>query len=318
MRVASNIAALRKDRTLQQQAQAAMFAARGAWQGDAGAAAVLADLERFGRGARLPACGVLAELFLEGDAARRFAEGFCGTFAESLRDAPLGHLPFRHGFDGVLSTLLLARAGSARLTLVAQEPGEYAAERVLFSDALRHDAVIAGEAAGRVTTRHADGALHDLARSLRSGDRLELDLARQTLFVTRVECRLVTLRLQRDAPMPGPVREVSRVDGRLLKQSAGDIRHSRNQMMVALLGRMKRSEAAPLLAEIAGEAGPNTLRWEALREVLALDAAAGFVVLCRIARSATDPLAGPAGVLRAQLIEAHRELLAFEVAQCPA
>jgi len=316
MRVAPAIAALRKDRAPQVRAQAAMFAARDGWQAEAAVAQVLVDLEEFGRGAPLSACLALAELFAAGEAARQFADGFCSAFAGALGGEPFGQLPFRHGFDGVLSTLLLARSGKARLTLVAHEPGEYGASSVLFSDGVRHDAVIAGEATARLTTRLADGSFEHDRLNLALHARLALDLSRKALFVERVERRLVALRLQRDAPMPGPVREFSLADGRLLQQSAGDVRHSRLEMMCALLGRMERREAAPLIAEIAGEAWPDTLRWQALREALALDTATGFAALGRIARSSLDPLAAPAGALRAQLIEAHPELLQLEETQC--
>jgi hypothetical protein len=88
-------------------------------------------------------------------------------------------------------------------------------------------------------------------------------------------------------------------------------------MMLALLGRMKCSEAAPLMAEIGIEQGADSLRWEALREALALDTAMGFAALCRVARSPLDPLAAPAGALRGQLIETHPQLRAFEEARCP-
>ncbi|HEY7806280.1 MAG TPA: hypothetical protein VIC34_03685 [Croceibacterium sp.] len=316
MRVAPDIAALRKDRAPQLQAQAAMFAAREAWQFEAGVAQVLADLEEFGRGAPLSSCLALAELFATGEAAGQFADRFSSAFAGVLAREPLGQLPFRHGYDGVLSTLLLARSGPARLTLVAHEPGKYEASSVLFSDGARHDAVIAGEATARLTTRLVDGSFEHDRLNLAAQARLALDLSRKALFVERVERRLVALRLQRDAPMAGPVREFSLADGRLLQQSAGEPRHSRHEMMVALLGRMKRREAAPLIAEIAGEAWPDTLRWQALREALALDTAIGFAALGRIARSSLDPLAVPAGALRAQLIEAHPELRQFEEAQC--
>lgn len=318
MRVAPDIAALRKDRAPQLRAQAAMFAARAAWQGRAAVAPVLADLQDFGRGAALSACPALAELFATGEAAGLFVAGFSSAFADALAGEPLGQLPFRHGLDGVLSTLLLARSGTARLTLVALEPGEYEAAGVLFSDAVRHDAVIGGAAVARLTTRLADGAFEHDRLDLGSGGRLALDLSRRALFVERVERRLVVLRLRRDAPLPEPMREYSLADGGLLQQSAGDIRHSRHEMMVALLGRMQRREAAPTIAEIAGEAWPDALRWEALREALALDTAAGFAALCRIARSPADTLSAPAGALRAQLIEAHPELLEFEEAQCRA
>ena len=112
------------------------------------------------------------------------------------------------------------------------------------------------------------------------------------------------------------MREYALADGALLQQAAGDIRHSRHEMMVALLGRMKRREAAPLLAEIVVEEGADSLRGEALREALALDTAHGFAALCRVARSPLDPLAAPAGALRGQLIEAHPRLRAFEEALC--
>ena len=88
--------------------------------------------------------------------------------------------------------------------------------------------------------------------------------------------------------------------------------------MLALLGRMRRAEAAPTMAAMAREAGPDGLRWQALREALALDTAEGFRALCHVARASDDPLAMPAGALRAQLVEAHPELLALEKQPCRA
>lgn len=293
-----------------------MRAAREAWQKEACVAPVLGELDGFGHGAPLSACPALAELFGESGSAERFVARFCARFAAALAGERLGQLPFRHGFDGVLSTLLLARSSTARIMLVAQEPGEYEATSVLFSDAVRHDAVIAGEATARATTRRADASFGHEQRRLAAGGRLTFDLSRRALFVRRVERRLVTLRLHRAARMPGPMREYSLADGRLLQQSAGDIRHSRHEMMLALLGRMKRHEAAPLMAAIACEEWPDALRWEALREALALDTATGFTALGRIARSPADPLAAPAGALRAQLVEAHPELCEFEELLC--
>jgi len=318
MRVAPTIAALRKNPLPQARAQAAMVGAREAWQSAPGVAAAVAELDAFGRGAPLSACLALADLFAAGTAAGKFAARFCAAFTGVLAGQPFGQLPFRHAFDGVVSTLLLARSGTAQLTLVAQEPGEYDTTSVLFSDGARHDAVIAGHATARLTTRFADGAFEHDRLELAAGTRLALDLSRRALFVEHVGKRLVTLRLHRTSPMPQPTREHALADGRLLQQSAGDIRHSRHEMMIALLGRMKRREAAPLIAEITGEEWPETLRWEALREALALDTATGFVALCRIARSPADPLAAAAGALRAQLVEAPTELLAFEELQCHA
>jgi hypothetical protein len=136
--------------------------------------------------------------------------------------------------------------------------------------------------------------------------------------VLEVERHLVALRLVRTAAEPGPSREYDLADGALLRQSAGDLRASRHEMMLSLLGRMGRAEAAPLMAAVATEPGGDSLRWQALRECLALDTATGFRALSAVARESDDPLAGSAGALRAQLVEAHPQLRDLEAGPCPA
>ena len=140
MRVDPAIAALRGERTPQRRAQATMVAACDAWRAEARVAPILADLAKYGGGASLAECPALARLFAPGADAARFADGFGAVFAKALAGEPLGQLPFRHNFDGALATLLLARAGTAQLTLIAQEPGDYQTTSAIFSDAARHDA----------------------------------------------------------------------------------------------------------------------------------------------------------------------------------
>jgi hypothetical protein len=62
---------------------------------------------------------------------------------------------------------------------------------VIFSDALRHEIVLAGRGAARRSQRAADGRLSHDELALEPGARLALDLARQALVVHRVETRLV-------------------------------------------------------------------------------------------------------------------------------
>ena len=140
----------------------------------------------------------------------------------------------------------------------------------------------------------------------------------QALQLLAVERRLVALRLHRTARNPEPTREYDLVSGALLRQAAGDIRASRHEAALALLGRMRRGEAAPVMAAIAREPGDASLRWQALRECLALDTAAGFAALSGLARAEGDPLAPSARALHAQLIEAHPELRTLGSAACPA
>ena len=114
----------------------------------------------------------------------------------------------------------------------------------------------------------------------------------------------------------GVTREYRLADGRLVHQAAGNPRDSRIELMMALLGRMDRADAAPLLAGIAQEQGSDALRWQALREALALDTLAGFQALTAIARSDDDALAPAAGTLRSQLVETYPQLAGVE--PCPA
>ena len=119
-------------------------------------------------------------------------------------------------------------------------------------------------------------------------------------------------------PRPAPSREYDLASGALLRQAAGDIRTSRHEAMLALLGRMGRVEAAPVMAAIAREPGDASLRWQALRECLALDSGTGFDALCELAGTVADPLAVPSGALRARLSEEHPALRAREPTACPA
>jgi len=323
MRIDPAIHALRADRALQQQAQRAMFAACDAWRQDPAVSGALDELERFGDGAPLEACPALEGLFTGQDEAPALAAALSRHFAAALAAVPFGHPPFRHSYDGAVSTLLLASAGRAHLTLHAREPGTCDHDISGYSDALRYDAVLAGEADARIvrcTQRRGQDlpVLHSEAITLCAGSRIALDLDTETLQVLAARGRLVTLRLHRSAADPRPAREHALEDGRLLRQASGSIRSSRQEMMLALLGRMSRPEAVPTMAAMALDEGDDSLRWQSLRECLALDTATGFATLATLARRAGDPLAAAAGALRAQLVEAHPQLLALESPQCPA
>ena len=316
------IAALRSDRAPQRQAQAAMDAAREAWRAEPGADAMMKDLGRFGDGVPLEACQTLEAVFAETGEAERVTRLLSRHYCAAITANPIGHPPFRHGYDGTASTMLLARAGRAQLMIQAIEPGPRENSGYLFSDAVRFDAVIAGEAEARIVRSlrpHTDVMNFSQERmALRGGERIALDLQSETLAVDSVARRLVILRLIRAAAEPQPMREYDARSGKLLMQSAGTIATSRQEAIIALLGRMGRSDAAPEMARTALGDGDVSLRWQALRECLALDSEEGFCALARLARRADDPLAASAGALRAQLLETHPQLAQLEADQCPA
>ncbi len=101
--------------------------------------------------------------------------------------------------------------------------------------------------------------------TLASGNRLALDYSAEALQVHAVARTLVVLRLQRTAENPRPTRSHALAGGALLHQAAGDIRASLHELMLAMLGRMQRREAAPVMAAMAREPDPS-LRWQGRRE----------------------------------------------------
>ena len=322
MHVHPRIAALRTDREPQRRAQAAMEAARADWRERDCPPGLAEDFAAYGEGRDLGECPVLAALFEKTGAAEALLAGLSQRFCAAIRANPVGHPPFRHGFDGHTASLLLARSGRAQLMLQSREPGTCEISAHVFSDAVRHDAIVAGEATGAlVEMTERPGRTVGLSERpvyLVAGDRQFADLSRQALALCRIERRLVMLRLVRSAEKPGPVREYDAADGSLRQCSAGQIATSRQEAIVTLLARMGRGDAASDIARVAVEDGDISLRWQALREVLALDTRTGFAALCDLAGRPTDPLAAQAGALRAQLLETHPALARLENAPCPA
>src|SRR5688572_8675651 len=150
MRIDPAIAAMRHDPALQRRAQAAMIAASDEWRREPPVIALLADLERFGAGEPLDDCRALDSLFTLATCPGDLIAPLCDRLAGVLEREPFGHPPFRHGFDGKVGTLLLARAGRAQLILQAREPGRWDHHSAGYSDAVRYEAVLAGSAHARV------------------------------------------------------------------------------------------------------------------------------------------------------------------------
>lgn len=318
MQVHPDIAALRSDRAPQRAAQTAIHGAKEAWVNEPGAVDLLKELDAYGKGKPFEACPMLEAVLAGQGEAERLMDALSRHYCKAIAENPIGHPPFRIGFDGMASSILLARAGRAQLMLQAREPGELANAGYLFSDAVRFDAVLGGEAQGRIVRRVSERDGHarfaEEKVHLQPGQRYAFDLDSEALVIDSVSRRLVVLRLMRVADEPQPGRQYCADSGRMLHQSAGTIAISRQETIVALLGRMGRTDAAPAMADLARNSGDTSLRWQAVREALALDSVTGFALLGDLARRADDPLAHQAGALRAQLLETYPELAQLETA----
>ena len=319
-----DLRALRRDDSPQCHAQVALMQAMDDWRARPEVAAMQAELEALSAGAELGLCKHLSALFLpDTDAARRLAADFSAATCAALAAWPLGHVPLRHFTDGVTSTVLIARAVNVTLSLVAID-GDGLGLRpesptVSFGPNHTWEHVLGGSAGVELVECHPTGPRQ--ARLIRReaeigpGSIQYRDGQCDARLLRRIDGALVTLRLQHRRANADVTREYDLASGTLLHQAAGNPRDSRLELMVSLLGRMGRTDAAQPMAELAVSQAGSALRWQALRECLALDTQIGFTALAAIAARGDDALSGPAGALRAQLIEAHPHLL--EVATCP-
>jgi hypothetical protein len=140
---------------------------------------------------------------------------------------------------------------------------------------------------------------------------------KETKIVDHIAAPLTLLRLSRQAEAPLPSLEYRIADGVLLHRAAGDCRESRIELTLALLGRMERRDAVPGMLALT-RTGSDSLRWQALRECLALDSGGGFGALAAVADDPTDPLQAPAASLLADLRARHPQLAQLEREPCPA
>ena len=302
--------ALRDDDTPQRAAQTLLHRTMADWRAGPHGSRLQEELKAFSHGGTVDDFPLLAACFSADDpSAAELVQQLIQMLIHALDQAPLGHVPLRHFTDGTISTLLIARCGGAVLSLVALDGRCHARKpaptSASFPDAECWERVLAGSAEGDLVEALPAGPQQVLisrqSMCLASGMVIHRAAARSALILHKVMGTLVTLRLQRRARKPAPTREYALADGRLLGQAAGSARDSRLELAAALLGQMGRTDAAPLLAAMAQEDDSPALRWQMLRECLALDSGTGFAALGAVARRGGDPLAAPAQALEAQL-----------------
>lgn len=237
-----------------------------------------------------------------------------GWLAERLDQAlallaadPFSLPPVRMFNAPTMGGLVLAEAGPITLSLMIRPfdsvaPNEnsglstalftpgHGLSRILRSGGAQmvryHVAVSEEEEAGQFTAARAARCFSDPARALRTDEWIRIDQAREGfgLIGGKGDVVLVQLFVQRPARLP--IREYALPDGRLVKTAAARRDSSFRQMALALLRMQRRTDAAPLFAA-ASASDDFSLRWQAMREFVALDAAVALPHLRNMAR--TDP-----------------------------
>ena len=287
------------------------------------AASVVGDLGRFASGAELSQCPAAAALVSDRETARKFVDEWIARYCRALELAPLGQPGFQYQSNASASVAMLARDGQAELSLVCYSGLDVDAraepDSGYFAPTERHEIILSGSGILQTASRREVVSGPDdfifASREVGPGSTLSQYGPTETKAFTRIDGCLTLLRLTRPSANPGPTREYRYSDGALLHQASSDKHESCKEMMVALLGEMGRNDAVPAIARLASE-GSGHLRWQALRQCLSLDTARGFEILCSMAISPDDPLAPPAGALRAQLIESYPQLAELEKSPC--
>lgn len=292
----------------------ALASARAQWLASPQVGAVAEDLARFGAGGSLRACAALRALVHDHSAARRFAEGLIGALLAHLRQRPLGEAPFRFKVSRGLATIQLMEDGGATLSLVAYEPLAQAEppRTALFSDREVHEIALSGEASGVRHMWQGEGDLVCEPLRWRAGDTIRLRPrceARQVLGVAR---SLLLLQLTREPARPAPTRLVSLETGETLRTASGDKSASQTVMALGVLGALREYSALDVMERTALNRNEDSeVRWEAVRQSLALGPARGLAILSALAARAGDTLCAPAGALKTQLLDAQPGLRAL-------
>ncbi len=323
MHTGPGLQTLRADPSVQQRAQEAVEQARTAWLARPEIGHLRRDLARYGAGKALDELPALGELMRSREKAAALAEGLASAMCAVLSRQPFAQIPLRHNYSDRLALVHVLREARSILSLVLYEPGErQPAATACFGSGERHELCLAGQALTRlVSLGDADRGSRSVSierGTMTPGERTSFDNARETKLVDSVaRGGMVQLRLSRAIENPPPAREYRLSDGALVHQAAGDRGESRRELAMALLGRMERGDAVPAMQDLANR-GPPHLRWQALRECLALDTCRGFASLCAIAADPADELSTAAASLRTQLVAVHPQLGSLEAARSPA
>jgi hypothetical protein len=313
VRVHPALAALRSDRASQRFARQALEQALAGWRGDPLTRRVAGELAAHDRGAPLARCEALAEVMRDHRRARDWAEQLIAAMIAALRAHPLAEVPLRcRSSDGAAAVRLLVSGGSS-LTLSALVPAEASApQTVLFADRSGVDLVLAGEARGTeydlIEGAQGTTALEQFERVWRPGVRSELTATRTRRMVPS-SGPVLLLQLTRVPPAPRPTRQVCVRSGAVLSRASGDKQASRDHLALAVLGALEHRPALGVMAAVARAPGREAdLRWEAVRQSLALDPARGVELLDTLAQGDNPCLAGAATRLRQNLLAAHPQL----------
>ncbi len=275
---------------------------------------IIEELTAYSRGTLLADCPRLLEVVSDHGAARGFVDRLCDVMMAATRERWLCEVPFRFKTSRGLSTMQLIDAGTAKLSITAYEPmpDMKAPRTVLFADFDAHEIVISGEASGVMHRLHGVGTLQSAAQHWKAGDVIETAARVEARQVIAVNQSLLVLQLTREPAAPQPTVQVSLADGAVIRTASGDKSASQALMAISVLGALGARSALNVMGDTALNTDEDRdVRWEAVRQMLALDGRIGLGLLADLERRPGDALATPAQALKAQLLAYQPQLHDF-------
>lgn len=177
--------------------------------------------------------------------------------------------------------------------------------------------VSAAEEGGCFTAATASPCVYAGEQVLHAGDVIAVDQAREAVNIIGGTGDVVMVQLTIQSPSPLPLREYDGRTGRLTGVASSQRANSFRQMGLALLRQMERRDAAPLfVAELASR--DFALRWQVMREFVALDAGAALPHLCDMATDDPHPeLRRAAASARDLVVKYHADAAVSRARPCP-
>lgn len=212
--------------------------------------------------------------------------------AEMARD-PMHDPPIRFQRGAECATVLLLDHPVATVTLGLRAPRDtapgalmVASGRLWMLRVLRGGGGWIERRAISSAARISDAAGAIAAEPLRDGGLVRIDGRREATLLVPGAAPALTLTASIHADAAPLVRAWRRDDGTFERAASGDDRASRHEMLLRFLRAVDRRDAVPAF-EAASRDGSYALRWAAVREWLALDAATAMPRLAAMA--ARDP-----------------------------
>jgi len=269
------------------------------------------EMAQYAAGRELSDCSALAELVSDLSIANGFIQQVQAPFLQALQGKILGEVPFRYKASGGLAMIRLMEAGGATLSLAAYEPLDAMQEpkSALFSDRDVRELIVNGVGLAWRHRLDQSGQLQSEKLPLQAGQCLRQRANCETRQIVNVERSLLVLQLTREPVRPQPMREVDLSSSTVLRVASGDKSASQALMALSVLGALGSHASLNVMEHTAFHSGEDVdVRWEAVRQVLGLDAKRGLQVLGSLSERLDDPLAKPASSLRDQLLSARPEL----------